>query len=215
MLIHQCEPVVCQSGVSYAKWDDALTEIPIDIPREAVKVAISSNQITTIKANTFLHLSQCTQLELRANISEIEPGAFNGLSALRILWIVYSKGLERLYKNMFFSITNCTELSLADNRIRVIEPGSFNGLSNVETLYLQHNYLTTLRAGIFQGLSSARYLGLDVNNIKSIEENAFTGLETLDTLVLTQNKLQMLYPGTFCGLDTIVELSLIKNRLTT
>ena len=215
VLTHQCEPVVCQSGESYAKWDDALTEIPIDIPREAVKVVISSKQITTIKANAFLHLSQCIHLELRANISEIEPRAFNGLTALTTLWIIYSKGLERLYKNMFFSLTNCTELSLADNRIRVIEPGSFNGLSNVEKLYLQHNHLTTLRAGIFQGLSSAKYLILDVNKIKFIEKNAFTGLKTLETLILLDNKLEILYPGTFCGLDTIVTLNLQKNRLTT
>ena len=214
MLTHQCEPVVCQSGESYAKWDDALTEIPIDIPREAVKVVISSKQITTIRANAFLHLSQCIHLELRANILEIEPGAFNGLTALRTLNI-YSNRLERLYKNMFFSLTNCTELGLGVNRISVIEPGSFSGLSNVERLFLQHNYLTTLRAGIFQGLSSVRYLGLDVNKIKSIEENAFTGLETLDTLVLMENKLEILYPGTFCGLDTIVTFNLQKNRLTT
>ena len=85
MLTHQCEPVVCQSGERYSKWDDALTEIPTDIPRDAVEVVISSKQITTIRANAFLHLSQCMLLDVRANISEIEPGAFNGLTALTTL----------------------------------------------------------------------------------------------------------------------------------
>ena len=84
MLTHQYESVVGQSDERYSKFDDGLTEIPTNIPPGVLHVIIYSRQITTIKANAFSQLSQCTYLRVGYNISEIEPGAFNGLTALNL-----------------------------------------------------------------------------------------------------------------------------------
>ena len=82
LLTHQYKSSDGQSGERYYKHDNRLTEIPTDIPLGVVEVKILSNQLTTIKAKAFLQLSQCTYLELGSRISEIQLGAFDGLTAL-------------------------------------------------------------------------------------------------------------------------------------
>ena len=76
MLTQQYRLIVGQSGETYYKHDDQLTEIPTNIPSDVVEVTILSQQITTVKANAFVQLSQCTHLRLGYKISQIEPGVF-------------------------------------------------------------------------------------------------------------------------------------------
>ena len=119
MLTHQYKPTGGQSGWAYYKADDELTEIPTNIPSEAVVVTIVSRQITTVESNSFIQLSQCTHLHLGSNISEIEPGAFNGLSSLTNLSLSHNR-LQQLHVNMFSGINSCEMLHLAQNQISQI-----------------------------------------------------------------------------------------------
>ena len=77
-----------------------VTEIPTDIPADALEVWLRDNRIAKIRRNAFIQLSQCTELQLTVNdISEVELGAFNGFNALMILdlshntWSFYVNGL--------------------------------------------------------------------------------------------------------------------------
>ena len=68
----------------YYKVNLGLKSIPTDIPADARFVRITYNNISTIPANIFSHLSQCKELSLTRNqITQIEPGAFNGLISLQ------------------------------------------------------------------------------------------------------------------------------------
>ena len=134
MLTQQCELSFClprdeyTSDRNYYKINRNLTEIPDDIPTDALKVYISYNNIVTVRANTFTQLVQCTELRLANNgISVVEPEAFNGLVAMKRLSLPYNM-LERLYQGMFNGLENCISLQLDDNRISEVETGSLNAL---------------------------------------------------------------------------------------
>ena len=166
MLTQQYKTTLSQSATrdeytsdrKYHKVNQNLTSIPTDIPTDALEVYIQDNTIQKIEANAFSILPQCEKLHLERNkINEVEPGAWNGLTALDWLWIDYNE-LKALYANMFSDLSNCTVLVLQYNPISEIEPGSFNGLSNLGTLTLIANPLTSVNAATFQGLGGLRIL---------------------------------------------------------
>ena len=193
-----------------------LTEIPNDIPADALKVFIGFNDITKVKANAFAHLSQCRYLNLRATlISEIEPGAFNGLTALTAFHMSIHR-LERLYANMFSDLNNCGQMYIQLSRITEVEPGSFKGLSSLTHLYFSWNgYLNVLRAGMFHGLTAIHALWVSRNGMHTVEDGTFANLKTLQVLFMDQNGLETLRPGMFYGLDSLKILYLDRNYLTT
>ena len=100
-----CYSVTCSyilSGLTFgmvASWDycypdfgefyrtnSKLTNVPTDIPSEAQIVYLNFNKITTIRMNSFLHLSMCAEMYLSVNsISNISSGAFSGLHKLELL----------------------------------------------------------------------------------------------------------------------------------
>ena len=186
-LTHQYKLTLGQNGERYYNRNDGLTEIPTDIPPNVIEVYISSKQITTIRANVLLQLSQCKYLSLGRNISDIEPGAFEGLTSLTNLSLGYNR-LERLYSNMFSGVNNCKWLDLQENQITEIEPRSFDGLSNLEWLGLNINRLTILRTGTFWGLSKCTQILLWENRISKIEAGSFKGLSALRILSMYDNK---------------------------
>ena len=200
----------------YWKWNQNLKEIPNDIPADALKVDIAFNDITTVRANVFAHLTQCKILHLGTNgISEIEPGAFNGLIALTNFEIWRSE-LERLFANMFSNLKNCRHMRIQLSRITEVEPGSFNGLTSLRHLYLSRNdRLNILRAGMFHGLIAIHTLWVSHNGINTIDDGTFANLKTLEVLFMNQNDLETLRLGIFFGLVSLKNLYLDRNRLTT
>ena len=212
MLTHQYRLTFGQSGEKYSCCDWRVTEIPTNIPPDVVRVGISSQCITTIKANVFSQLSQCTHLGLKNVISNIEPGAFNGLTNLNRLSLSYNR-LERLYKDTFVGIYNCERLDLHSNQISEIEPGSFDGLSNLKFLRLQNNRLTILRSGTFLGLSKCISVWLLWNLISEIEVGSFNGLSAPLFLSIHSNKLERLHRNMFYGLTNCTRLDLLRNQI--
>ena len=87
MLTRQFVSILCRrprdeytSDRSYYKVDAGLTDIRTDIPKDVLEVSLSDNMIRNITANSFSGLSECVILNFQRNrISEVEPGAFNGL----------------------------------------------------------------------------------------------------------------------------------------
>ena len=101
-----------------------LTEVPPDIPAEAVGVYINSNSISEIKSGAFSNLSSCTFLSLSWNlITEIEPGAFQGLNSIDDLTLFQNK-LTRLKYGMSQGLEALDNLVLSNNLIDTIEDGA-------------------------------------------------------------------------------------------
>ena len=84
-------------------------------------------------------------------ISDLEPGAFNGLTSL-------------------------VELSLHENNINVIQINTFSNLRNLEQLRLYNNSLPTLHPGMFFGLESIKYLHLEGNCLTTLQADVFSHL---------------------------------------
>ena len=119
----------------------------------------------------FSDLMSCLALSVSTNqISEVEPGTFNGFSALKNLQFSLNS-LERLNVDMFSLMNNCTTLSFYLNQISEIEPGGFNGLSNLENLDLNSNHLTALTTDMFQGLVAIQRLEIREYRATMAEEN--------------------------------------------
>ena len=221
MLTHQYKVTLCQGynrdeyppkheyvGRTYKHIFADLPAVPNDIPADALQVNIGRNRITRLEANAFSHLSECTSLHMIYNqISEVEPGAFNGLTALTSLAISWNR-LERLYVNMFLTLENCWSLSVQDNRISEIESGSFNGLGNPERLYLSNNPLNTLRADMFQGLVALKQIWLTGNGLETLSPNFFSGLPFLHFINWAGNKLTSLSVDVFSHLPRPLTLGL-------
>ena len=192
----------------YYKVNLGLTQIPDDIPMDARRVFLRLNNITRVPANAFSELAQCFFLQLDENpISEVQPGAFKGLTGLKLLGLNHVL-IERLYVNMFSDLVHCTSLSMHSNQISEVEPGTFNGLINVENLFLNNNKLTALMAGIFQGLMAVEYITLYENMITFIEDNTFAGLKRLERISLNGNNLATLPENVFSHLPRPLELGL-------
>ena len=212
MVTQQCGFTLCQK--EYFKRHQGLTEVPTDIPPDVISVDIRYNGISKIKQNAFSQLSQCRTLIMYGNgLSEVEPGAFNGLRSLVYLGLGTNR-LERLYVNMFSSLARCEDLEVQFNHISEIQPGSFNGLDNVEKVWFAFNRLTTLTAGTFQGLVALKDLNMWSNNINFIADDTFANLTQLQILNLETNDLETLSPRTFNGLASLRYLFLHGNRLT-
>ena len=191
-----------------------LTQVPTDIPADALKVVIVFNRITNVKTNVFSQLTQCTVLDVQRNlISEVEPGAFNGLRAVTYLNLRNNR-LERLYPNMFAGLNNCIQIALSNNSIGQIEAGSWNVLGQVTWLDLTCNQLISLSADMFQGLLTLKRLSLSDNIINSIEDNTFANLKELEQFGLSINRFTMLPPNIFSGTNSLVSVGLGGNPLT-
>ncbi len=190
-----------------------LTEVPGDIPAEALKVDLMGNNITSLPSRVFAHLSQCTHLYLRDNqISSIEENAFSGLESLERLNLLYNR-ISVVRTKMFTGLSNLRSLFLSNNIISSIEQHAFQGLESLQNLYLIDNRISILPARIFIRLRNLTELRLDDNNISSIEEQAFHGLESLKKLFLWQNKISVLHTRMFMELKTLEWLNLIGNQI--
>ena len=154
MMDHLWNSAKCQerdeyTNRQYYKDYQNLTEIPNDIPIEALWVHITLNPITKIQTNVFSLLSRCTYMNLNNNeIYEVEPGAFNRLTSLTSFHFG-NNPMERLDVNMFSELSSRLFLALDHNRIIEIEPGSFNGLHNARRILLSRNRLIALNSGVF------------------------------------------------------------------
>ena len=192
----------------YFKVQQWLTSIPTDIPSDAREVWLTFNRITEIQANIFVHLTQCTKLGLSLNqISNVEPGAFNGLTSLRILRLEYNH-LQHLHSDMFSHLSNVFFLVIHDNQIQDIEAGTFNGLGNIDHATLEGNLLVKVRADMFQGLEEVRILNIARNVIEFIADDTFSDLKKLTNLRLEGNKLTSLSANVLSQLQRPLGLGL-------
>ena len=128
-------------------------------------VDLQYNKISYIEPRTFLHLTQCTDLNMTGNsLTHIRRGMFQGLLSLKYL-------------------------DLHSNTIRDIDSEAFLPLKQCASLWLPQNELTSLSAEMFKGLQSLDTLDLHSNQISVIERGTFSHLPLLRNLYLNNNQL--------------------------
>ncbi len=173
------EPWLCQNKyftTSRQFWRTywGLTEVPTDIPAEALVVRLHINSITSVPAGVFSHLSQCIWLGMEINeISFIDSQAFTGLVSLKILYLM-SNEISVLSPEVFTALSNLDELNLNGNRVKL--PGLFVTLHNLRELDLERNQISVLQPGVFTGLNNLTELDLSNNQISVIQAGIFKGL---------------------------------------
>ena len=167
-----------------------LTEVPPDIPAQALEVKLHHNSITSLPAGVFSGLGECEVLHLENNeISLVNWEAFTGMESLEFLW-------------------------LFSNKISLLEPGTFAGLKSLKGLDLARNLFTTIPSEILSGLDMLDSLQLHTGQIMSVEKGAFDGLKLLRQLRLDTNEISDIEPGTFSSPNRLIELQLYQNRLS-
>ncbi len=142
-----------------------LTEVPKNIPPQALSVVLARTKIDLIKQDAFKHLNVCQDLYLNDNrIKTIEIGAFNGLISLKKLYMPHNE-IEVIKENVFKPLNACEELKLDNNTIKTIGIGAFTGLVSLKKLHLPGNKMDVLKENVFKHLNACEELWLNNNKI--------------------------------------------------
>ncbi|XP_009991553.1 PREDICTED: G-protein coupled receptor 124 [Chaetura pelagica] len=92
---------------------------------------------------------------------------------------------------------------LSNNKITVLENGSFFGLRALEKLDLKNNLISTVQPGAFLGLPELKRLDLSNNRIGCLSASVFQGLSNLLRLNMSGNIFSSLPPGVFDELPSL------------
>ncbi|MDE0397656.1 MAG: cadherin domain-containing protein [Candidatus Poribacteria bacterium] len=85
------------------------------------------------------HLSSITLLNLGlSNITSLNPGDFEGLTALQVL-LLNNNQLTDLPETVFNGLTSLQQLDLSNNRFTILRSGVFDGLMALQSLNLNNN----------------------------------------------------------------------------
>ena len=78
-----------------------ITEIPLDVPANAVRIEIMGNNITTLQNHTFSHLGKCTYMSLAWNrLQHLESKSLDGLRSLIVLHLT-DNCIESIGQDLF------------------------------------------------------------------------------------------------------------------
>ena len=155
----------------------SLTDVPDNIPADAMHVHLDLNFISEIKMNVFFHLNICVLLNLTNNeIHTIENGGFNGLMRTGYL-ILNDNKLTSLMHGMLQGLEALRTLKICCNKIATIEDELFSELLWLVILDLSQNQLTKIRRKTFSGIRRRRLLlYLQENKIKTLGPEMFSDI---------------------------------------
>jgi Leucine-rich repeat (LRR) protein len=105
-------------------------------------------------------------------------------------------------------------LEIRKSSLQRIQPFALSTAPNLKNIIIVDNKIPMLEAGSFQGLHNLEVLLLISNHIESISDLAFFGLQKLKVLWITHNRLMILEPTTFGRLVNLKKLIMTHNYLT-
>ncbi|KAI8485566.1 hypothetical protein Bbelb_367600 [Branchiostoma belcheri] len=214
-----------------------LQEIPEPLPTESERLYLQRNKLTELANDQFVTVARLEALDLSYNaISDIKPGAFNGLTNLKFLLLPGNqldaaprkalKGLSNLqrlylYDNKIQMVLDASfrnndkleQLLLSNNEIDYISPDAFDGMNSLQILHLYYNKLENVPWRSLRGLTSLVELNLHSNVILAVPANSFSDLRELQNLYLNSNKIVYISPLAFAGLENLKILGLDSNQL--
>ncbi|XP_028932534.1 toll-like receptor 3 isoform X2 [Ornithorhynchus anatinus] len=186
---------------------------------------LSLNSLTVIAPNSFAWLPHLETLKLESNsLVRLQAFSFSGLSGLRHLslraafgWSHWQGKPGPVVEDGAFAGLRCLEvLSLEQNNLREVTPGTFLGLVSLKHLSLSgcHQGLQTLTNRTFASLAASPLLLLNLSRAKveTVEAGAFSQLGRLRVLDLGVNELRQWLSGyEWVGLAQLEELYLSYN----
>ncbi|KAM8794520.1 adhesion G protein-coupled receptor A2 [Eudromia elegans] len=105
-------------------------------------------------------------------------------------------------------------LLLSNNRITVLQNGSFFGLRALQKLDLRNNLISTVQPGAFLGLPELKRLDLSNNRIGCLSGGVFRGLAALVRLNVSGNIFSSLPAGVFDELPSLKVVDFATEHLT-
>ena len=168
-----------------------LTDIPKDIPTNETLLDLRYNKLVILSRNAFSKFYKLDELLLHGNkIADIEEGAFNGLAALRTLWLSSNElatipdlsglgpSLDILQLNnnqfkfidgkRFSGLYKLRHLSLTHTSARTISP--LAPMLNLVYIYLGSNEISYMKSDVFKACTSLKTLAVDSNNLKYVPD---------------------------------------------
>ena len=148
------------------------------------------------------------------NLTELQPGVFDGLTNLERLSL-YRNKLNGLHLKVFTGLDSLLYLDLRKNVISKVQPDQFLALTSLLELSLDDNQIVELPSGVFRGLTNLLEVDVDGNPLlEKVALNVFNELINLIELDIDNNAIGELQPGVFDGLSNLKELEIDGNKLT-
>ncbi|XP_050038639.1 uncharacterized protein [Dermacentor andersoni] len=180
-------------------------ELPAPVPRAAVALLLTSNQLERLATDSFRGLVRLRKLILDNNrIQALAPFTFRGLAGLDELSL-QNNPLTVLSQQSLSGLSRVRMLQLGFNRIARVEPIAFAGSSDIGSISLEGNPLALLRSRAFANLSRVGSLRLP-RSLAAMEPDAFAGLRNVSLVSLEAPRLQRLPQFAFRGLEHAGEL---------
>ncbi|XP_051873886.1 leucine-rich repeats and immunoglobulin-like domains protein 1 isoform X3 [Pristis pectinata] len=214
----------------------AWTRIPRQLPAWVVYLNLSYNKLASIDPTVFTELPNLREVRLDHNeltmipdmglasahlvflylhhnkIRSIEANHLKLYESLETLDLTYNE-ITEIQNNCFPQQLKIKDLYLGNNRISIVEPGTFDNLSStLQVLRLSKNRISHLPVKVFK-LPHLVQLELNRNRIRLIDGLTFHGLDNLEVLKLQRNNISKLMDGAFWGLAKMQVLHLDNNIL--
>lgn len=149
------------------------------------------------------------KLDLNKNI--LTDYYFSNLRFLKQLSIDYNN-LASL--NQFNDLHGLAELSLYNNKLKVLPSYGLNFTTYLKSFFAEHNLINKIEEHAFAGTEKAlTYLQLAHNKLEFILSHYFAGLAKLEILILKHNFISSISPLAFVDLVNLKELYLNENCL--
>ncbi|XP_012138324.1 uncharacterized protein LOC100882867 isoform X1 [Megachile rotundata] len=189
---------------------NGLTSIDELSTRKLVSLDLAGNRLTRIPPETFAQLRSLEFLNLSSNPLY---GGFPPVFPSSLLTLDVSRtGLSILPAILFRNLESIERISVAGNRLEMIDQATFSDLQNLSRIDLSDNRIEHIENGAFVGLIGLYELYLRGNGLTSFAGEYFdtgTGLEILD---LSNNRIDRLSPTAFAIHPRLRELDLSGNR---
>uniref|UniRef100_A0AAV2JRR1 LRRCT domain-containing protein n=1 Tax=Knipowitschia caucasica TaxID=637954 RepID=A0AAV2JRR1_KNICA len=150
------------------------------------------------------------------SISTVQPAALSDLSNITVISLSHNR-ISALDQNSFRNMPLLQTLLLDHNwlTLQALEGGVLTNLPLLEVLALGNNRIHTINSDLFKGTTSLRILRLEGNQITRLDSGSFplTGLRVLESLDLSDNFIENLDKNSFRGFISLKTLDLSRNRL--
>jgi len=194
-----------------------LNGIPSIFPTHVRRLELRGNRITFFENDTFVSRGLVELEILKAdfcNISQVEVGAFEGLTMLVRLSMWHNE-ISEIIKGTFGKMSSLKYLILKRNRIEHLEVDVFSGLVKVKAIHLEENKLKYLHPDTFMGLPSLQSLHLSQNSrLQMPSDRHFINSHSLKRLDISGCNISSVSVVTFANVSALETLNLSYNNLT-
>ncbi|CAF0926085.1 unnamed protein product [Brachionus calyciflorus] len=198
-VVHYSQNKICRTYIVISPEDIYQNEIYF---YRNISDVFASKNFTSLYFKCQMLLNNSNELDFSSKtIFNIQPFSFKSKPNLILLNLSFNL-LTSLKSNVFFNLTQLTNLDLSYNKIDQLS-------SDLILLSLNDNNLSELDSSLVQNLKSLQFFFASNNNL-SLPEDYFVNLTTLCNLQLYNNKIESIQVNT---LKNLLVLQLGKNNI--